>query len=205
MMCMTSKRPRRVRGLVCMLLLIGLVLCSVGCEGRDSQIPASAEEVLRAMLEACASQSWPDGTVRTRRADPASPDYLPDALVSALFGEASRGWFVTDGESDAPMVDDAAMFLSSAIHPAEVAVFRCTDAGGAVSGTASAAKQCRARLEALRAAWAGSADAGERFGDYAVWLERAVVAVEGQYVMLVVADDPDAMVNAARGVIRGGF
>ena len=180
---------RRAR--VYVALLIGILLIFSGCGEREP--PPSASEVLAAMQAVMedTAQILPEGLVYTRASSPTDPGYLNDTLFSALYGETARG-LLADEPSERSVISDAALFLSVAPYPCELAVFRCSDA----RGTATAAAICRARLDAICCAWQGSEWAGE--------LEDSVVAVEGEYVLLVVAPDTDAVLEAARRAIRGG-
>ncbi len=186
---------RRPSFALALLLLPTLLLTGLtSCHGRDTP-PPSAATVLVAMQTAMleSAQTLPDGASYTRSAASTDPAYLTDTLLSALYGEAARGVAMAPNDAadtaTAP-VNDAAIFLSTAPHPCELAVFRCSDA----RGTATAAKLCRARLEVIRHAWAESA--------WTSVTEQAVVAVEGSYVLLVVAEDPARVLDGARAAIR---
>lgn len=141
--------------------------------------------------------------------------YLTGTLFAALYGPTGRGWLgadsIDDGSTDsgtaspAPtqanqaegaaeavptLIQDGAVFLSTVMRPFELGVFRCADLDGALS----VAALCQTRLDTLRTTWQDSA--------YAVCVERAVVTVEGCYVLFIVADDPEPLLEAARRVIR---
>lgn len=176
---------------VLLLMAAAFLLVSCGTENP----PAQARDVAAAMLAAIPSP--PAGRILSRDADPAGKEYLSGTLLSALFGPACRDWLGDEPESDTdgghsePLIGDAAVFLPTGLHPGELAVFRCTRADGAVS----AAAVCENRLAALRSAWKDST-----YGDL---LARACVRVEGCWVLLIVADDPDAVLAAARDALRG--
>ena len=163
---------------------VATCVTAVGCARREVRPPATAEEVLSAMLDAVREEVAPDGEVYG--------GVEQGTLVSALYGEGSRGWLQGDGES-LPTVDGVAMFLPCAMHPMEIAVFRCPDD---TRGTADVAAACLARLSVIENAW--------RDSEYTAWTEMATVAVEGQFVILVVYDDPDVLLRAARTVISKG-
>ena len=137
--------------------------------------------------------------------------YLTGTLFAALYGSTGRGWLGADSTnrtdtadggiaSPAPanqaaeaaptLIQDGAVFLSTVMHPFELGVFRCADLDGALS----VAALCQTRLDTLRTTWQDSA--------YAVCVERAVVTVEGCYVLFIVADDPEPLLEAARRAIR---
>jgi len=169
-----------------LLFIVVFCLLAASCSPRP---PASAEAVLDSMCAVMGEGA--NGLVRVRGVPSDSPLYLTDALLSALYGSAARGWLEAE-DGDTPLINDAALFLSVAQIPFELAVFRCSDARGA----ATAAAICRARLDTIRRAWQGSQWTGE--------LENAVVVVEGEFVLLVVAPDPDVVLEAARRTIRHG-
>ena len=174
---------RRCRSFCLLVTFVASVLLA-SCTYRP---PASAGEVLVAM-EGAAGMS---GILRTRSASPDSPLYLTDVLLAAVYGEAARGW-LTDNDGGVPLVNDAALSLPAARHPCELAVFRCSDA----RAVATAARGCRSRLEAIRRVWQGSEWDGV--------LESAIVTVEGDCVLLIVAPQPDVILAAARRAIRSG-
>lgn len=131
-------------------------------------------------------------------APPDAPAHLSETLLAALYGSAIKTLIFdqntvnvtvdSPGETGAPPRVEIAIFLSKALHPGEIAVFRCADA----HEVAAVAGLCRARLDTIRRAWAGS--------EYAEMVEHGVVVVEGSYVFLVVAEDAGAVVAAGRRV-----
>jgi hypothetical protein len=146
----------------------------------------SAEVVLEAMQGGEGNRM--NGILRTRSGSPNDPAYLTDVLLSALYGEAARGW-LSDHDGGSPLINDAALLLPAARHPCELAVFRCSD----VRGVATVATVCRARLDAIRRAWQGS--------EWEDVVENATVAVEREYVLLIVAPDAESAFAAARRAI----
>ncbi len=163
-------------GLICILLFSW-----AGC-GRGTP-PAEAAAVLSAMCETADTAL----TCRTytRAAAPSDGAYLSDTLFSALYGEAARG-LLQESDGVAAAINDAAVCLSMAASPVELAVLRCSD----VRGTATAAGLCRARLDAVRRAWAGTA--------WEAMTAEGTVTVVGSYVLLVIAPHPDKALRAAR-------
>lgn len=176
-----------------LLLLAGAFRWLVSCG--TAEPPAAAGEVLAAML--AAAPDAPAGMVRDSGASPDSAEYLTPELLSALFGSACRSEGSGEGTESGqdPLIDEAAVFLPAALHPGELAVFRCSSQDDCVS----AAALCGSRLNLLRAAWSGSGNT--IFTDL---LGRALVRIEGPYVLLIISEDPDALLSAARGAIRGG-
>ena len=180
------------------LLWVLIPILLTGCSLIRPAPPIGAKEVLAAMLTVEANP--PDGIIRTRNAPrdqestATDPSELSDALFSALYSADCLSWFepvtLPDGTVGAPIMDDAAMYLSTVQHPFELAVFRCTDS----AGTVAAAKQCSGRLDTIRRAWQGS--------DEEAHAGRGCVEVVGNYVLLVVATDQEAVLNAARQCIK---
>ena len=176
----------------CLWIFVLLLSCFLSSCGRGrTSLPPTASEVLAAMTAAMAdtAQPLPDGLTYTRSADPAGREYLTDTLFSALYGEAARGLLAPDGGGGAAPIGDAALYLSLSAYPCELAVFRCSD----LRTAATVAGLCRGRLDTVAAGhgdseWAGIASNGR-------------VAVEGCYVLLAVAEDPGAVLEAARRIL----
>ena len=171
------------------LLLLILTLLFPAC--RRDVPPPTASEVLTAMLAAMeeTAQTIPAGVLRLTAAPADSPDYLTDTFFSALYGEAARGLLTAEGEDGYRAVNDATLFLSMSAYPCELAVFRCSD----VRGAATVAGLCRSRLDTLARGFKGSE-----------WEDVAAggqIIVEGCFVVMVVAEDPRGVLEAARGVL----
>jgi hypothetical protein len=87
-------------------------------------------------------------------------------------------------------VQDAALYLSVSPYPFELGVFRCAD--GDTAGEVAAL--CRGRLDTLARGFAESE-----------WREAAAsgrVVVEGNWVLLVLCEDPTPIAEAARRYIN---
>lgn len=169
-----------------LLLILSLLFPACG----KSDPPPAADRVLSVMLTALAdtAQPLPDGIVRLTAASADSPDRLTETLLSALYGEAARG-LLGDGTASAPPVQDAALYLSVSPYPFELGVFRCAD--GDTARTVAAL--CRGRLDTLSRGFSGSE-----------WEEMASggrVAAEGNWVFLVLCEDPAPILEAARRFI----
>ena len=119
---------------------------------------------------------------------------MDGVLFSALYGPAARNCFDggqdADGQPTAPLASDGALFLSAVPHPAELAVLQCPDRASALS----VAALCRARLEGLRSAWAGT--------DYAAWAEAGDVTVADGFVLFAVCPDADRVLRAGSDAVR---
>lgn len=169
-----------------LVLILSLLLSACG----TSDPPPAASEVLTAMLTAVTdtAQPLPDGVIRLSSAPADSPDYLTETFLSALYGEAARGLLGEDSAHSRP-VQDAALYLSVSPYPFELGVFRCAD--GDTAGEVAAL--CRGRLDTLARGFAESE-----------WREAASggrVAVEGNWVLLVLCEDPVPVSEAARRAV----
>ena len=174
-------RPRCLLALLLSAALLFLPACG------KSDPPPAASEVLTAMLTAMedTAQPLPDGITRLTAAPTESPHRLTETFLSALYGEAARG--LLDGDStDSPPVQDAALYLSVSPYPFELGVIRCAD--GDTARTVAAL--CRGRLDTLARGFTASE-----------WEEMASsgrVAAEGNWVFLVLCEDPSPILEAAR-------
>ena len=173
---------RRLYVFLCLMILAICTACS-------SSPPPPASLVLTAMQEAMieSGQPIPDGVVRLTASSAESPDHLTEVFFSALYGEAARS--LLNGDESTPPVGDAAMFLSLAAYPCELAVFRTSD----VRTAKTVERLCRERLDLLVQ--------GYRESPWAEIPTRGIVRTKGCFVILVVAEDPLPIVRAALGVI----
>ncbi len=181
-----TKKSRTMMNIICTLLAASLILLTCACAKRN-QPPVSAETVLQAMLD---GTTPPDGRFLSLTSADKSKRLSAD-LLTALYGTPASKWYQSGAYS---VVNDGAIYLSEVMHPFELAVFRCINEGDVSGGMASVLGVCSTRLETIRAAWQGS--------DYEVYVQNAVVTYCDGYVLLVVAEDPDAVVKAAEKVIR---
>lgn len=178
-------RPRILCAVARLFVPVLLLTLLPSC--RSSSPPPDPQTILEAMRS---SGTWPTGRVYSRSAAPDSADYLSDDLFSALFGPAVRGWLSEDEDGTPPPLSDAALFLSAAPHPAEIAVLRCTDMSAALSAVAI----CRDRLDLLRHTWADTT--------YASWTDAGVVTIVGNYVLLAVTPDAEDVMQAGIDTAR---
>ncbi len=193
--CRCPRRRHRTATVCCLLLALAVITLSA-CG--PSAPPPPASTVLAAMQ--AADPTLPPGAIYDRAAPVDAPVYPTDTLLTALYGSAVETLILGKNTASAtvsppretvaqPQVD-LAFFLAQALHPGEMAVFRCSDA----RTVTAAATLARTRLDAIRRAWADS--------EYAALVDRGVVAVEGSYVLLVVAEDPESILTAARRAIK---
>ncbi len=190
---MRAKYPRLpcCRGALCLFWALLLAAGSlVSCGGEAPPRPAAA--VLSDMLAAlpvggdAPEGAAASGTVYDRAGSSAAggASALTDTLLSALYGPAMPA-LLAAAEGERASVSDAAVFLSMTASPRELAVFRCADARTA----ATVAKLCRARLDVVRRARAGT--------EWSALAEGGLVTVSGPYVLLVIAEDAGAVAAAA--------
>ena len=165
-----------MRRLVCTLLSVWLICHFCAC----ARTEASVAEVLDAMIEA--EIGLPAGQVYLASSPKESEAYLAPDLMAALYGEGEPPWQLA-------LVEDYGIFLSTAQHPCEFAVFRTY----ARSDTDDVAAMCCARLDALRIHYKNT--------QYAAYLEQARVVVNGKYVLLLISSDPDHALRAAQRVL----
>ena len=192
-------------GFLALILLLSMSLSA--CGGRTP--PPAASEVLTVALGAVTdtAQPLPDGVIRLTAAPPDSPDRLTETFFSALYGEAARGLLggdstqvtpPTDGAEEqmgedstpSPPVQDAALYLSVSPYPFELGVFRCADGDTAQV----VAALCRGRLDTLAR--------GFRESELENLAAGGRVAVEGNWVILVLCEDPTPVLEAARQFLR---
>lgn len=171
-------------------LLLTLVLLLPSCAGQNSP-PPTAEAVLSAMATTMTrtAQPLPDGLLYSRAVAANAPQYLTEAFFTALYGRAAEGLLgAPDAQGAAPPVGDAAMLLSVAPYPCELAVFRCSD----TDAVPTVVSLCRGRLDTVSRGFAGSE-----------WESAAkgLVVTEGCFVLLVIAEDPQAVVEGARAAL----
>jgi hypothetical protein len=108
--------------------------------------------------------------------------YLSPDLVAVLYGEGELPWQLS-------LLEDYGLFLSTAQHPCEFAVFRCY----ARSDTDDVAAMCLSRLDTLRIHYKNT--------QYASYTQNARVVVIGKYVLLLISSDPEHALGAAKRVL----
>ena len=178
---------RRLAGLT---LILALFFCS-SCRTSKSP-PPTAEAVLTAMQSVMTrtAQPLPDGLIYSRQAATDAPQYLTETFFTALYGRAAEGLLAAENASDGiPSVGDAALFLSVAIYPCELAVFRCSD----TDAVPTVVSLCRGRLDTVARGFAGTE-----------WESAAqgVVVTEGCFVLLVVSEDPLTVAEGALAALE---
>ena len=158
------------------LLLIFPLLLLASCARSD----ATPEQVLDALTKA--EIGLPAGQVYLASAPEDDAAYLSPDLMAALYTEGEPPWQLA-------LLKDYGLFLSTAQHPCEFAVF-CTYAR---SDTDEIAAMCHARLDDLRVHYKDT--------PYAAYLEQARVVVMGKYVLLIISSDTEHAVRAAERIL----
>lgn len=151
-----------------------IYLCS--CAHAD---PTPAQ-VLDALTKA--EIGLPAGHVYLSAAPEDQEVYLSPDLMAALYGQGELPWQLS-------LIEDYGLYLSTAQHPCEFAVFRTY----ARSDTDDVAAMCHVRLDALRAHYKDT--------QYANYVHDARVIVIGKYVLLLISSDTEHALRAAKGVI----
>lgn len=175
------------------LLLVGIwVGCLNACHPSDRP-SANTNVILQAII---ASQKHiPDGQCRYSQADTLTKAYLSPELVSGLYGATARQWI---GQEGTTLLTDMSIYLSNRQHPFEIAVLRCKDTDdihGHINGEfGSVLGTCQYRLMSIQNAWQDT--------EYQTYTTQGVVTWVGEYVLLLVCDDPQAAKKAAEKVIK---
>ncbi len=156
------------------------------CACRERSIPdITSVDVLNTMLSRA---TVIDGKLYQMPTEE-EPNRISDALLKALYGETAVSiWSQTNAT-----VEDGAIYLSEIMHPFELAVFRCVGEDG-MWGDAGVLDICVSRLESIKKAWQGSA--------YEKIAEQGIVTYCENYVILVIAEDAESIVNAAKRRIK---
>ena len=158
------------------LLILSILLLLCACAKEQ----ATAALVLDALVDA--EIGLPAGQIYLSAASEDDASYLSPDLVAALYGEGEPPWQLS-------LLEDYGLFLSTAQHPCEFAVFRVR----ARSDTDDVAAMCLSRLDTLRMHYKDTA--------YAAYLQNARVVVCGKYVLVLISSDPEHALRAAKGVI----
>lgn len=181
-----------MRRMVSVFLLFFLMIsASAGCASPEKPPPA-ARSLLAAMQAAMesAAQPLPSGLLYSRTEASDAPTYLTETLFTALYGRAAEGLLEADKADDSPApVGDAAMFLSVAPYPCELAVFRCSD----MDAIPTLVSLCRGRLDTVARGFAGT--------DWESAANGSVTA-EGCFVFFAIAEDPEAVMEGARAALK---
>lgn len=186
-------RPARLSALVLCFFVCLTTLCA--CGPRNA---ATALSVVTAMT--AADTNCPAGDVylladslslqQLSSCDPSDTmlRVADDSLLSAAFGSADA---LNEGlwQCSSQAIDDGALRFATAASPCEWIVFHCVSR----SDTTAVADLFLHRLELLRRQYRGSDDEA--------LLAHAQVVVIGKYVLLIVSNDPEGAIEAAKHAI----
>ena len=161
---------------LCVILLCSSAVYFSSC----SKEAASTKDVLAAVI--AAEVGLPSGNIYLSDAPKGDKRYTDSSLLASLYGNGSAP--VECGEWV-----EFAIFLSSAKHPCEFAVFLC-ESSQSVSDTAK--MLCR-RLDLLKTAWSDT--------EYSSYTQNARVTVSGNFCFFIVSSDADAAQKAALSLI----
>ena len=179
-----------MRPLFCVSLAALMALAFLLSACGEAVPPPAASEILTAMVSAAedSAQPIPDGVIRLTAAPMDSPNHLTETFFSALYGEAARG-MLEARDRQSPPLQDVALYLSVSPYPWELGIFRCADGDTA----REVATLCHGRLDTL--------SRGFRESDGAAAASRGRVVVEGNWVLLVLCEDPAPVLEAARRLV----
>lgn len=135
------------------------------------------QDVILAMTKE--EKSLPAGKYYSLSATNGEEEYLSPSLIAALFGNGSYpkiadGWV------------DGALFLSLMSHPCEFAVIFCRDRDTAED----TARLFNSRIDAIKIT--------KTDPSYREMIDNAIVAVRGNYAILIVSSDPTDAMRAAK-------
>ena len=161
--------------LLCIIFCLSTLPC---CTKRENP---TCRNILAAMMDA--EINLPAGKIYDLRATEGNDEYLEERVINSLFGDGSSppvrgGWL------------DLALFLPVSAHPCELAVFLC-DTPDTAGDTARLL--CR-RLDVIKST--------RKAPEYSAMLDSATVTVIGNYVLLIISEDPALALRAAVDMIK---
>ena len=156
---------------------LSLIFCLSSCTARKNDSPPSCREILAAMIES--EVALPAGKIYCATAPFGSDEYLAESTVASIVGngkmpEVCKSWL------------DCAFFLAVKDHPCELAVIYCQNRDAALD----TAKLLTTRLASSKLLKGNS--------DY---FENAKVTVIGNYALLIVSSDPDAILRVVKRIV----
>ena len=154
-------------------LMLSILLFSA-CSREQSVCP---EQVLLSLTEA--EIGLPAGQIYLSGADQTQASYLSPEMIATLYGQGEPPWQLS-------LIKDYGIFLSTAQHPCEFAVFLCYSH----SDTDQVAAMCQARLNALCIHYKDTS--------YQAYTQNARVAIMGKYVLLLISSDAEHALDVAR-------
>ena len=165
------------------MLLCLIVFALVCCGG---SVPS--ERVLSEMLKA--SSSLPSGKTYTTDSSPGSGDHLSESLFSSMFFE----------DADVSVygrIKTGAVWLSSGLFAAEAAVFECNSR----RDLEEISDLCFRRIENIKRLVNANSDSLGISEAAKAKLAGAKVSIIGRYVIMVIDEHSDEMIEAAKEII----
>ncbi|MBQ8005265.1 MAG: hypothetical protein IJ303_03025 [Clostridia bacterium] len=171
------------KGLALILLfsLLLLTACSV------NKLP-SAEEIVAEMLRS--QSSLPIGKLYTKSSSPGAADYLSDSLLSALYGREELPDVFERAES-------IAIWTASGFDSCEFAVFLCKTKNDAEK----IADLCLCRIDIMNHFIRSNTKKLSLDTQIINRIEKAKVDIAGRYVIMVLSDDTDSAIKAAKKIV----
>ena len=162
-------------------LFLCIMLCLSALPSCAKHENPTCRNILSAMIEI--EINIPAGKIYNLRASRGDDEYLEERVINSLFGDGSsppvrEGWL------------DLALFLPVSAHPCELAVFLC-DTPDTAGDTARLL--CR-RLDVIKST--------RKAPEYSAMLNSATVTVIGNYVLLIISEDPALALRAAVDMIK---
>lgn len=164
------------RAAAIVLSVLTMLFCLSSCSRKESP-PPTCRELLVAMTEC--EIGLPAGRIFCLTAQYGSEEYLPDSLLSSLFGNGNAPEICESWQ-------DCALFFALNDHPCEFAVIRCKSRDSALD-TAKLLSNHLASARLLK----GNNE----------YFDKAKVTVIGNYALLIVSSDPDCAIKAVKALI----
>lgn len=170
---------RKSRLFAAILLIFAALLSLCACAHADKTVPCV--DIVKAVTNI--EIGLPAGKIYSSTADEGEEGYIPDSLLSSLFGEGKHislfdGWI------------DCAFFMPSSAHPCEIVAILC-DTPVTADDTA--------RLLYRRLNTVKTVKSEEKYANY---IDNAEVNVCHNYVLLIISADTNAAKKAALSVIN---
>ncbi len=159
------------------LILIVFIVFPFLLSACSKSAPVPCRDILSAVMER--ESGLPAGRIYDMRAAEGNEEFMPERLLSALYG---------DGKSPSMRSCwlDIALFLPSSSHPCELAVILCDSDDTA----ADTSRLLLHRLDIIRTA--------KKDAESSDILDNASVTVIGNYVLFIISSDTQGALKAAR-------
>ena len=188
-----NKTKKLFRAAISLCLALSLIISLCSCLYSDELIPCV--DIVTAMTEL--EVGLPAGKIYSHSAKEGEIGYIPDSLLSSLFGGGEMitlfdGWI------------DYAFFMPSSAHPCEFVVILC-DTPTTAKDTARLLSR---RLNTLRNANKSNISSANRANadstyhlETVAYLDNAAVTISRNYVLLIISSDTPAAKKKALAMI----